>query len=117
MLRIMAVTTESLNARVFPIEQTVSGLSQEVGVLKEELAAAKLQISTRDAELENAERRFEELAKRMDKMERGDRSVHSEKPSAQKPVLLHRRSPPLFQMEVQGARDPVCRGRVISHGS
>ena len=65
----MAVTTEGLNARVFPIEQELRGL-------KDEVAALKIQISTRDADLENAERRFEELAKRMDKVENG--SEHSD---------------------------------------
>ena len=64
-----SASQEFVNARVFLIEQTVTGMQGSMDELRKDVEALKLQLLTRDADLQNAERRFEQLARKMESLE------------------------------------------------
>ena len=63
---------------MFPIEQSVTGVTSGLAELKEVVEELKLQLMTRDADLQAAERRFEEISAQFEKLERDIRSEVSE---------------------------------------
>ena len=73
-----AATVEFVNTRLFPIEQSVTGVTSGLAKLEEVVEEFKLQLMTRDADLQAAERRFEENSAKFDKLERDIRSEVSE---------------------------------------
>ena len=88
----MSVTADSLNARVYPIEQTVNSLARDLEEVKNLLESFKIQATVREADMQRAEQRVEEVAKKMETLEIGGRgSDHSgdseEKPSGSFGIL------------------------------
>ena len=73
-----AATVEFVSTRLFPIEQSVTGVTSGLAELKEVVEELKLQLMTRDADLQAAERRFEEISAQFEKLERDIRSEVSE---------------------------------------
>ena len=67
-----AATTEFVNSRVAPIEQSLQTLTErfngEIASMTEALNEMKDQLASRDADLAAAEKRFEEIAKSVKKV-------------------------------------------------